>query len=338
MNSNDRGAPRLRRGVHPHAAAAHHDLVAGPHPVHRDGADPAVVDHEPAVHLRVLDRHPLAVDEHVGGQVGGGVEAGGQHAVPVGGDQRRGVRCATRLAPWTCSSSSSGPSSSSSPSARCGPGSDRCWSARSRRRRSRRRRRLDDGVEDLGEEQRVDDVARQLDGLGGQLAPASRPRGRARSSVRPSLAYGRTADSVRAIMPPRLWVSRSPSSRSSSTNPALVRFETNRPLSGMGHERYARPPESSPSARSTSWLAGSSRPAASPRCTSNGSMVTVTLSRRVDGRRAGRRGPQPLPLTTRPRRRGRRAGADRGRGRTGGHRRAGRGHHRDRRRRARAHG
>jgi hypothetical protein len=28
----------------------------------------------------------------------------------------------------------------------------------------------------------------------------------------------------------------------SSSNPAVVRFETNRPLSGMAHERYAAPP------------------------------------------------------------------------------------------------
>jgi hypothetical protein len=28
-----------------------------------------------------------------------------------------------------------------------------------------------------------------------------------------------------------------------SSNPAVVRFETNRPLSGMGHERYVVPPE-----------------------------------------------------------------------------------------------
>jgi hypothetical protein len=27
-----------------------------------------------------------------------------------------------------------------------------------------------------------------------------------------------------------------------SSNPALLRFETNRPLSGMGHERYTEPP------------------------------------------------------------------------------------------------
>lgn len=28
-----------------------------------------------------------------------------------------------------------------------------------------------------------------------------------------------------------------------STNPAIIRFETNRPLSGMGHERYVAPPD-----------------------------------------------------------------------------------------------
>lgn len=28
----------------------------------------------------------------------------------------------------------------------------------------------------------------------------------------------------------------------SASNPAIVRFETNRPLSGMGHERYEGPP------------------------------------------------------------------------------------------------
>jgi hypothetical protein len=27
-----------------------------------------------------------------------------------------------------------------------------------------------------------------------------------------------------------------------SSNPAVLRFETNRPLSGMGHERYTAPP------------------------------------------------------------------------------------------------
>ncbi len=29
----------------------------------------------------------------------------------------------------------------------------------------------------------------------------------------------------------------------STANPAILRLETNRPLSGMGHERYLRPPE-----------------------------------------------------------------------------------------------
>ncbi len=30
--------------------------------------------------------------------------------------------------------------------------------------------------------------------------------------------------------------------KASTSNPAVLRFETNRPLSGMGHERYTSPP------------------------------------------------------------------------------------------------
>ena len=30
--------------------------------------------------------------------------------------------------------------------------------------------------------------------------------------------------------------------KASTSNPAVLRFETNRPLSGMGHERYTEPP------------------------------------------------------------------------------------------------
>ena len=67
--------------------------VAGAHAVHRHGAHDGrpspspSSDDEAAVHLRVLDGHPVAVDAHVGGEVGGGVEAGREHAVAVGGDQ-----------------------------------------------------------------------------------------------------------------------------------------------------------------------------------------------------------------------------------------------------------
>ncbi len=65
---------RLGRRMHPHPTATDDDLVADAHPVHRDRAGPAVGDHDGAVHLRVLDGQPPALDPHVGGQVGGGVE------------------------------------------------------------------------------------------------------------------------------------------------------------------------------------------------------------------------------------------------------------------------
>src|SRR5690606_24699795 len=86
------GDPRRH---HPDTADAHHDAVAGAYPVHRDrphdrGATVvAAGDHEPAVHLRVLHAHPAAVEADVGGQVGGAVESGGQHAVDRGELQHR---------------------------------------------------------------------------------------------------------------------------------------------------------------------------------------------------------------------------------------------------------
>ena len=212
-----RGASLLGRSVDPHTAVADHDLVADAHPVHRDGAHPATVDDEPAVHLRVLHRHPLAVDEHVGGEVGGGVEAGREHAVAVSGDEREvaggdpvGAVDLERL---------------DEPvelvlfaleldarAARIGVGAPDLDVGQVVGDTG-----LDDGVEDLGEEQRVDDVAGQLDGLGGHT---------------PWVACR------------HLWVSRSPSSRSTPppTRPSCGSRPTG-PLSGMGHERYVEPPE-----------------------------------------------------------------------------------------------
>jgi len=65
----------------------------------------------------------------------------------------------------------------------------------------------------------------------------------------------------------------------SSSNPAIVRFETNRPLSGMGHERYAEPPSElldrpvDEVARRLFAAGGVER------VHINGSVVTVTLGR-----------------------------------------------------------
>lgn len=43
-------------------------------------------------------------------------------------------------------------------------------------------------------------------------------------------------------MPPPMGQPITVVEKPSATNPAIVRFETNRPLSGMGHEPYNQPP------------------------------------------------------------------------------------------------
>jgi hypothetical protein len=48
-----------------------------------------------------------------------------------------------------------------------------------------------------------------------------------------------------------------------SRTPGIARFEINRSLTGMGHERYASVETSSTTGRSTSWPAGCSRAAGS---------------------------------------------------------------------------
>ena len=64
----------------------------------------------------------------------------------------------------------------------------------------------------------------------------------------------------------------------SSTNPAVRRFETNRPLSGMGHERYEGPP-SELLQRPVDELARRLFAAGGVvRIHINGSVITVTLS------------------------------------------------------------
>lgn len=62
-----------------------------------------------------------------------------------------------------------------------------------------------------------------------------------------------------------------------SSNPAVLRFETNRPLSGMGHERYSEPP-SDLLVRPVDELARRLFAAGGvERVHINGSVVTVTL-------------------------------------------------------------
>src|SRR5581483_10097867 len=74
--------------MHAHTVVADDHLVARTHLVHRHGPDPLVGHDDAAVHLRVLHRPPPPGYADVGGEVGGRVEAVGQHAVAVAGDQR----------------------------------------------------------------------------------------------------------------------------------------------------------------------------------------------------------------------------------------------------------
>lgn len=68
-----------------------------------------------------------------------------------------------------------------------------------------------------------------------------------------------------------------------SSNPAIVRFETNRPLSGMGHERYTEAPDGT-AVRPVDELARRLFAAGGVDAVHiNGSIVTVTLGRGQSG-------------------------------------------------------
>src|SRR5487761_2370412 len=67
----------------PHAIVAHDDQLTGARLVHRTGARDAAftIYHDRYVHLDVRYLDPLPGDPHERGQVGGGVEVIGQHAI-----------------------------------------------------------------------------------------------------------------------------------------------------------------------------------------------------------------------------------------------------------------
>ena len=92
-----------------------------------------------------------------------------------------------------------------------------------------------------------------------------------------------------------------------SSNPAVLRFETNRPLSGMGHERYTEPPwelldKTGDELARRLFAAGGVEAVHI-----NGSVVTVTLAGGRTGEGLGRRRPRPVPPLRRRRRAGRAA-------------------------------
>ena len=68
-----------------------------------------------------------------------------------------------------------------------------------------------------------------------------------------------------------------------SSNPAVLRFETNRPLSGMGHDRYTEPPSELLTKTSDELARRLFAAGGVESVHINGSVVTVTLG-------AGRRG------------------------------------------------
>ena len=72
-----------------HAAGAAHDLVAGADVAHRRWCAPGRRRRRPAVHLGVLDRHPVAAEPHHGLEVGRRVEVVGEHAVRLDLAQQR---------------------------------------------------------------------------------------------------------------------------------------------------------------------------------------------------------------------------------------------------------
>jgi hypothetical protein len=70
-----------------------------------------------------------------------------------------------------------------------------------------------------------------------------------------------------------------------SSNPAVLRFETNRPLTGMGHERYTEPPSELLQKTGDELARRLFAHGGVDSVHINGSVVTVTLSggRRVEG-------------------------------------------------------
>ena len=63
-----------------------------------------------------------------------------------------------------------------------------------------------------------------------------------------------------------------------SSNPAVLRFETNRPLSGMGHERYTKPPSEMLDKTADELARRLFAAGGVESIHINGSVVTVTLS------------------------------------------------------------
>ena len=218
MNSNTE-APRCLDGrVDAHAAVADHDLVAGPHPVHRDrahagrrrrrGRSPSPGSRPPPTRRRSARRWR------------GWWWSRSRPGAHRRGRRRRAWRSpeVTRLAPWTWSDSMSRSSSAWSPSSSM-----------------RAAARIGVGAPDLDVGQVVGDARPRRWCRGPWRGAASRRCGRSARWSRWPYPMG--------SMPPPMGQPITVVEKTSAANPAILRLETNRPLSGMGHERYDGPPE-----------------------------------------------------------------------------------------------
>src|SRR5438105_5633091 len=248
------GAPGALEGLHPHAVEPYDDVVAGPHPVHGLGADPRrVANDQRAVHLRVLDVDPVTTQANLCREVGRRVEALGKNAVglarfeervsgtdPVGavqlqlGDQRR------QHVFVAGDDLDAGPAGVDARSADLhvddvivGPG-------------------VDDGVEDLGQDERVDDVAFDLDDFGGHQG----------------LAVSSLCWITVAVWSPLPWASPSPSPRTLVAATASCASTSTAASRAWGTSATAPARRSSATGRRTNWLAACSPTAVWKACTS----------------------------------------------------------------------
>ena len=158
-----------------HAGEAHDDAVARTDLVHWRGAHGLGGHDDPAVHLRVLDGAPTVIDAHVGRQVGRRVEALGQHAVTVGGHERRVAVMHTihavdlQLLEQRIDGAVVGRADLDARAARVDVRAPELELVD-----VVIRARLDDQIEHLGEQQGVDDVTLELHGLGRHVILSSR--------------------------------------------------------------------------------------------------------------------------------------------------------------------
>ena len=254
------------RAPAPARLAAHHHPVAGADAVHRDGIGVAVRTTRPQS-ISGFSMGSQVPSTRTPRQVRRRVEAGGQHAVAVGLHER-GVLLPGAVGPVHLQLVDQRPSTSSSPVTAMRALDGSRPSCRSTPRRSRSR------------------------------SPPSRIVSRILASSSESTMCPVTSmvsvGMHRDIMPPAMGQPINVVEKPSST-PGVARFETNRSLTGMGHERYARRrhPRRPARRRAGPPPVRQRRRHRGPRQRQHGHGAP---GRRVDGREAARRHPRAVHL------------------------------------------